>query len=101
MNGVYQVDFSIHDSIAVFTAVLIARHCFTLEDLVRVVALQSLLAACPSGKLTRLIHLYYVFIARRNARIASAVLAMAIPSIHLSVCLSVCHTPVLCQNDCM
>jgi len=49
MNGVWQVDFSIHDSIAVFTAVLIARHCFTLEDLVRVVALQSLLAACPSG----------------------------------------------------
>jgi len=27
----------------------------------------------------------------RNARIASAVLAAAIPS--------VCHTPVLCQND--
>lgn len=47
--AVCQVDFSIHDSIAVFTAVLIARHCFTLEDLVRVVALQSLLAACPSG----------------------------------------------------
>jgi len=49
MCDVCQVDFSIHDSIAVFTAVLIARHCFTLEDLVRVVALQSLLAACPSG----------------------------------------------------
>jgi len=49
MNVVFQVDFSIHDSIAVFTAILIARHCFTLEDLVRVVALQSLLAACPSG----------------------------------------------------
>jgi len=31
------------------------------------------------------------FAARRNARIASAVLAIAI----LSVCLSVCHTPVL------
>jgi len=30
-----------------------------------------------------------------NARIASAVLATAIPSVHLSVC----HTPVLCQND--
>jgi len=41
-------DFSIHDSLAVFTAILIARHCFTLEDLVRDVALQSLLAACPS-----------------------------------------------------
>ena len=43
-------------------------------------------------------------IAARNARIASAVLATAIPSVRLSVCrLSVClsvrHTPVLCQND--
>ena len=36
-----------------------------------------------------------IFTARRNARIASAVLAMAIPSVRLSVC----HTPVLCQND--
>jgi len=36
-----------------------------------------------------------VFTARRNARIASAVLATAIPS----VCPSVCHTLVLCQND--
>jgi len=36
-----------------------------------------------------------LFTARRNARIASAVLATAIPS----VCLSVCHTPVLYQND--
>jgi len=39
----------------------------------------------------------------RNARIASAVLATAIPSVRLSVGLSVCpsvrHTPVLCQND--
>jgi len=44
-----------------------------------------------------------VFTARRNARIASAVLAIAIPSVspsvRLSVCLSVRHTPVLCQND--
>ena len=31
-----------------------------------------------------------VFTARHNARIASAVLAMAIPSVRLSVCLSVC-----------
>jgi len=31
------------------------------------------------------------FYSTRNARIASAVLATAIPS--------VCHTPVLCQND--
>jgi len=36
-----------------------------------------------------------IFTARRNARIASAVLATAIPS----VCLSLRHAPVLCQND--
>jgi len=36
-----------------------------------------------------------IFTARCNALIASAVLATAIPS----VCPSVCHTPVLCQND--
>jgi len=35
----------------------------------------------------------------RNARIASAVLATAIPSVCPSVHLSVRHTPVLCQND--
>jgi len=47
------------------------------------------------------------FYSARNAHIASAVLATAIPSVCLSVrpslCLSVClsvrHTPVLCQND--
>jgi len=39
-----------------------------------------------------------VFTARRNALIASAVLATAIPSVRPSVCLSVRHTPVLCQN---
>jgi len=36
-----------------------------------------------------------LFTARRNARIASAVLGTAIPS----VCPYVRHTPVLCQND--
>jgi len=35
------------------------------------------------------------FYSARNARIASAVLATAIPSVRLSVR----HTPVLCQND--
>jgi len=35
----------------------------------------------------------------RNARIASAVLATPIPCVCLSVRPSVCHTPVLCQND--
>ena len=39
------------------------------------------------------------FYSARNARIASAVLATAIPSVRPSVCLSVRHTPVLCQND--
>jgi len=38
---------------------------------------------------------FFFFTARRSARIASAVLAIAIPS----VCPSVCYTPVLCQND--
>ena len=37
----------------------------------------------------------FIFYSARNARIASVVLATAIPS----VCLSVRHTPVLCQND--
>ena len=39
------------------------------------------------------------FYSVRNARIASAVLAIAIPSVRPSVCLSVRQTPVLCQND--
>ena len=42
-----------------------------------------------------------IFTACRHARIASAVLATAIPSVCPSVCLSVCHTLVLCQNNCM
>ena len=41
-----------------------------------------------------LYHTGISFYSERNARIASAVLATAIPS----VCPSVCHTPVLCQN---
>jgi len=40
-----------------------------------------------------------LFTARRNARIASVVLATAIPSVRPSVRLSIRHTPVLCQND--
>ena len=43
---------------------------------------------------------FYVFTARRSARIASAVLAMAFPSVCLFICLSVSQMPVLCQNDC-
>jgi len=37
------------------------------------------------------LQLAIIFTARRNARIASAVLAIAIPSVR--------HMPVLCQND--
>ncbi|KAJ8951793.1 hypothetical protein NQ318_019766 [Aromia moschata] len=36
-------DVSIHNALAVFTCILIARHCFSLEDFVRRVALPSLL----------------------------------------------------------
>lgn len=44
-------DLSIHESVATFTALLIARSCFSLEDVIYHVALPSLLAALPSGKL--------------------------------------------------
>ena len=40
-----------------------------------------------------------VFTARRKASFASAVYATAYPSVRLSVRLSVCHTPVLCQSE--
>ena len=43
------------------------------------------------------IFLYYIFTSRRNARIASAVLAMTFPSVCLSVHPSVTHRQ--CQND--
>lgn len=36
-------DVSIHNSLAVFTCILIARHCFSLEDFVARVALPSLM----------------------------------------------------------
>ncbi|XP_059479681.1 mediator of RNA polymerase II transcription subunit 12 isoform X2 [Neocloeon triangulifer] len=41
-------DLSIHTSLAVFTSILIARHCFSLEDFVVNVALPSLLTASQS-----------------------------------------------------
>lgn len=44
-------DLSIHESVATFTALLIARSCFSLEDVIYHVALPSLLAALPSGEL--------------------------------------------------
>lgn len=36
-------DVSIHNALAVFTCILIARHCFSLEDFVGRVALPSLM----------------------------------------------------------
>ncbi|KAF7269352.1 mediator complex subunit kohtalo isoform X2 [Rhynchophorus ferrugineus] len=43
LNEVKIEDVSIHNALAVFTCILIARHCFSLEDFVRTVALPSLL----------------------------------------------------------
>ena len=61
---------------------------------VEIVRYPSNIAQWPS--LLCLISTTPIFTARHNARIASAVLAIAIPSVGLSVC----HMPVLCQNDC-
>ena len=41
---------TIHSSLAVFTAILIARHCFTLPDFLKCVALPSLMEAWNTGK---------------------------------------------------
>ncbi|EDO45182.1 predicted protein, partial [Nematostella vectensis] len=46
-------DLSIHESVATFTALMIARHCFSLEDVIYHVALPSLLAALPSDFLDK------------------------------------------------
>ncbi|KAG8221965.1 hypothetical protein J437_LFUL007806 [Ladona fulva] len=43
-------DLSIHNSLAVFTSILIARHCFSLEDFVVHVALPSLVRAGNEGR---------------------------------------------------
>ena len=59
-----------------------------------------------SSVTSRAVDIIHSFYSARNARIASAVLAIAIQSVCLSVCLSVrpsvCpsvrHTPILCQN---
>ncbi|KAM6305236.1 mediator of RNA polymerase II transcription subunit 12-like protein [Aegotheles albertisi] len=60
-------DLSFHDSLATFIAVLIARQCFSLEDVVQHVALPSLLAAAcgdpdaePGARMTcrLLLHLF-------------------------------------------
>lgn len=42
-------DHSIHDNVAIFTSILVARRCFSLQDFVIHCALPSLLAACPQG----------------------------------------------------
>lgn len=42
-------DAAAHDALAVFTCILVARHCFSLEDFVRRAALPSLLKACGGG----------------------------------------------------
>lgn len=42
-------DLSIHNPLAVFTCILVARHCFSLEDFVAHVALPSLLTVCNEG----------------------------------------------------
>ncbi|KAK2495138.1 hypothetical protein MC885_013183, partial [Smutsia gigantea] len=55
-------DLSFHDSLATFIAILIARQCFSLEDVVQHVALPSLLAADaePGARMTcrLLLHLF-------------------------------------------
>ncbi|XP_030430973.1 mediator of RNA polymerase II transcription subunit 12-like protein isoform X2 [Gopherus evgoodei] len=60
-------DLSFHDSLAIFIAILIARQCFSLEDVVQHVALPSLLAAAcgdpdaePGARMTcrLLLHLF-------------------------------------------
>ncbi|XP_054985697.1 mediator of RNA polymerase II transcription subunit 12-like protein isoform X1 [Sorex araneus] len=61
-------DLSFHDSLATFIAILIARQCFSLEDVVQHVALPSLLAAAcgdadaePGARMTcrLLLHLFH------------------------------------------
>ncbi|XP_048481682.1 mediator of RNA polymerase II transcription subunit 12 isoform X3 [Plutella xylostella] len=42
-------DASASDALAVFTCILVARHCFSLEDFVRHAALPSLVKACGGG----------------------------------------------------
>ena len=42
---------TIHASLAVFTAILIARHCFTLHDFLQHVGFQSFQAAWNNGKI--------------------------------------------------
>uniref|UniRef100_A0A3P9HYA9 Mediator complex subunit 12 n=1 Tax=Oryzias latipes TaxID=8090 RepID=A0A3P9HYA9_ORYLA len=65
-------DLSLHDSLATFVAILIARQCLLLEDLVRCVAIPSLLNACseqdsePGARLTCRILLHLFKTPQRN-----------------------------------
>ena len=43
-------NLNIHNSLAVFTSILVARHCFSLENFVVYVALPALLQACNGGR---------------------------------------------------
>lgn len=43
-------NLAIHNSLAVFTCILVARHCFTLEKFVFYVALPALVNACNGGR---------------------------------------------------
>ncbi|XP_057325001.1 mediator of RNA polymerase II transcription subunit 12 [Microplitis mediator] len=50
LNQVNIQDLSIHNSLAVFTSIMIARHCFSLEDFVRLIALPSLGNVCNANR---------------------------------------------------
>ncbi|XP_020279147.1 mediator of RNA polymerase II transcription subunit 12 isoform X2 [Pseudomyrmex gracilis] len=50
LNQVDVQDLSIHNSLAIFTSILIARHCFSLEDFVVHIALPSLVKTCNDGR---------------------------------------------------
>lgn len=43
-------NLGIHNSLSVFTCILVARHCFTLENFVFYVALPALVNACNGGR---------------------------------------------------
>ncbi|CAB0013481.1 unnamed protein product [Nesidiocoris tenuis] len=43
-------ELAIHNSLAVFTSILVARHCFSLEDFVVHAALPSLMTMCNEGR---------------------------------------------------
>jgi hypothetical protein len=53
-------DVSIHNALAVFTCILIARHCFSLEDFVGRVALPSLLKVNLSTRNTAFVSKTFV-----------------------------------------